>query len=141
MSNSKHTPGPWRWEVSRKSKNVRLCGGVPRFDLTVVDFQRWGTHSATLRLREDEAGFNIMERPHERDGWVVPFEGREHHAEWCATLDHPDARLIAAAPDLLAACEAVERWWNEHAIEGTPETDAFCTLARAAIAAAKGGAR
>ena len=140
MSETKHTPGPWRWEVSRKSKNVRLCGGVPRFDLTVVDFERWGTHSATLRLREDEAGLNIMERPHERDGWVVPIKGREHHADWCATLDHPDARLIAAAPDLFAACEAAAEALALPWPVGSAQDIASVKL-RAAIAAAKGGAR
>ena len=32
---------------------------------------------------------------------IVP--GREHHAKWFKTLNHPDANLIAAAPDLFAA--------------------------------------
>jgi hypothetical protein len=34
-----------------------------------------------------------------------------------ATEDHPDARLIAAAPDLLAACKEVEaasQYWSEY---------------------------
>ncbi|MFO0447419.1 MAG: hypothetical protein ACK52I_01800 [Pseudomonadota bacterium] len=92
MSETKHTPGPWK----RSYRNI-TANGV------------------------------IVAR-------VLPAEGGPEQ-------EAANARLIAAAPDLLAACEAVERWWNEHAIEGTPETDAFCTLARAAIAAAKGGAR
>lgn len=36
-----HTPGPWRWEVNRSHKSVKLCGGPPkrgfgRYDLTVL---------------------------------------------------------------------------------------------------------
>lgn len=40
----------------------------------------------------------------------VPQPGREHHADWWRIIEHPDASLIAAAPELLAALEAfVER--------------------------------
>jgi hypothetical protein len=49
-----------------------------------------------------------------------------------------DANLIAAAPDMLEALEAVEAWWNAHGIEGDHRTDAFCTLARNAIKKARG---
>ena len=100
---SKHTAGPWRWELNEKSRQVHLCGGVPQFDLLVMDFVRWGMDGAAPRLREPERdGLNIM---HRCERWAQIVPGREHHAIWFKGLDHADARLIAAAPDLLAACQ------------------------------------
>jgi len=98
---SAHTPGPWRWEINQKSKELRLCGGVPRFDLNVLDFQRWGMSGAVARFRgEDEIMHHALD-------FAEAFPGREHHANWCSALNHPDARLIAAAPELLAVAERV----------------------------------
>ncbi|UXY13826.1 ead/Ea22-like family protein [Chitiniphilus purpureus] len=92
------TPGPWRWEVNAKHKSMQLVGGIPQYDLTVMDFERWGMGGAVIRLRElSEAGMNIMYRVCDRLDWIVPFAGREHHEGWCADIDHADARLIAAA--------------------------------------------
>ncbi len=96
----KHTPGPWRWEVNESSKVIHLVGGCPRFDLTIIDFQRWGMNGATMLLRDPALdGMNLMERC---TRWAVKVTGREHHASWFKGIDHPDARLIEAAPALLA---------------------------------------
>lgn len=99
-----HTPGPWRWVLSETYKRVTLEGGVPRFDLTVVDFVRYGMSHAAPRFREDVDRMNIM---HRAEVWGAKVAGREHHADWFKTINHPDARLIAAAPDLLEAAKAV----------------------------------
>lgn len=90
------TPGPWRWELNLKSRQAQLCGGVPEFDLTVMDFVRWGMGNKPGKLRA-----MLLDRC-ETMGEVVP--GREHHSNWFQTINHPDARLIAASPDLHAAC-------------------------------------
>jgi hypothetical protein len=101
---SAHTRGPWRWELSEKNKEIRLCGAAG-YDLTVLDFVRWGMSAAAPRLRTaDGMALNIMRRA---DEFAAVVPGREHHAEWFKAVDHPDARLIAAAPDLLAALEAL----------------------------------
>ena len=100
----KHTPGPWRWEFNAARKNISLTGGRPEYDLTVMDFERWGMHGATPRFMEpNQAGLNLMSRIGDRPDWIEPFPDRKHHAHWCANVSHPDARLIAAAPDLLDA--------------------------------------
>lgn len=103
-----HTEGPWRWEFNWKSKDVHLVGGRPQFDLTVMDFTRWGMGSATPRFRDVSVnGMNIMHRLCDQKDWIEAFPGRSHHLDWCAAVNHPDARLMAAAPVLKAALEAV----------------------------------
>ena len=128
----KHTPGPWRWEFSEKAKHLQLCGGNPKFDLTVMDFVRYGTGGAAPRFREDVDHMNIMERV---DKLAQPVEGREHHKSWFQDIDHPDARLISAAPELL---EALEKLYalveNEHISNSAWDL----TFAADAIAKAKG---
>lgn len=97
------TAGPWRWEFNSKHKSMRLVGGKPQYDLTIMDFDRWGMGGAVATLRDTaHDGMNIMHRLCDRPDWVAPFAGRAHHADWCSDVVHPDMRLMAAAPDLLA---------------------------------------
>ena len=129
--NPTHTPGPWRWEVNLHAKRLHLVGGEPQYDLTIIEPTRWGTHRGTLLIRDTaHEGMNLMHKLHERRDWVAPFPGRAHHADWCASVTHPDMRLIEAAPDLLSALQAVVAV----ADRATVEFDA----ARAAIAKALG---
>lgn len=109
---SKFTPGPWRWGINLKSKQVQLCGGVPRFDLIVMDFVRWGMDGAAPRFNTEIRPYhNLMERV-EKFAAIQP--GREHHADWFQRVNHPDAMLIEAAPDLLAACQL----WDQGFVDG-----------------------
>jgi hypothetical protein len=104
--NLQHTEGPWRWEFNATSNIVQLVGGRPQFDKTVMDFSRWGVSGATARLRDTSVeGMNLMYRLHQQKDWIAPIPGREHHAHWCAAVVHPDARLIEAAPIMLAALQ------------------------------------
>ncbi|OBU86696.1 hypothetical protein MY55_07610 [Chromobacterium subtsugae] len=132
-----HTPGPWRWEFNGKSKSIQLVGGRPQFDKTVMDFERWGMSGACPRFNEKISGdeLNIMTRVSDRNDWIAPFEGRVHHVDWCADVVHPDARLIAAAPVLLAALEAVCDSFQHVPLSPGALQDLF--RARAAIAACK----
>lgn len=132
--NAPHTAGPWRWELSEQSKRLHLVGGKPMFDLTIMDFTRWGMNDATVCLRDTaHDGFNIMHKLHERRDWIAPFPGREHHAKWCVNVTQPDMRLIAAAPDLLdALCALVLN------IDAGKATLIEMCDARAAIAKATG---
>lgn len=66
-----------------------------------MDFERWGMSGAVPRFR-DNADHGLLTRCLK---WARKVIGREHHASWFKSLDHPDALLIAAAPDLLAALE------------------------------------
>ena len=139
MSAAAHTPGPWRWELNERSKGLHLVGGVQMYDLTIMDFERWGMHSATVRLRDTtHDGMNIMHKLHERRDWIAPFAGRKHHFDWCADVTHPDARLIAAAPELLQALQVtVENWSSQFERQGHAAPK-WAKQARAAIAKATG---
>lgn len=102
MSNQ-HTPGPWRWQYNATSKSVLLVGGDPQFDKTVMQFERWGMSGAVPAFNSKITGcvWNLMERLCDKPDWIAPFPGREHHADWCSDVTHPDARLIAAAPEVI----------------------------------------
>lgn len=113
-----HTPGPWRWEVNKQSKSLGLCGGVRKFDLTIIEPTRWGMGGGTLLIRDPaHDGYNVLHKLHERQDWIAPISGREHHAHWCAGVSHPDMRLIEAAPDLLVALQAMLRAVNANDVD------------------------
>jgi hypothetical protein len=92
------TPGPWRWEVNPGSHGIELCGGKPMYDMTVMDFVRWGMRHAQPRFVVGGLLYKAEQFMH-----VAPQ--RAHHKEWFQLLNHPDANLIAAAPCLLKAAE------------------------------------
>jgi len=96
---NKHTPGPWRWELNLKGKSIQLCGGKPQYDLTVMDFTRWGMNGARPRVLD----FSDMMLLREAEEFRVFIPGREHHASWFQGINHPDMNLIAAAPELYDA--------------------------------------
>lgn len=101
-----HTEGPWRWEYNAEHKTVHLVGGRRRFDLTVMDFRRWGMGGAVPRFRDTSVdGMNLMDRLCDKPEWLSIEHGRDHHKDWHMLVNHPDARLMEAAPALLAICE------------------------------------
>ena len=133
---AQHTPGPWRWEFNAAHKAVDLVGGRPMFDLTVMDFARWGMGHAVPRFRDTSVdGMNLMDRLCDKPEWIAPEPGREHHKKWHQLVTHPDARLIAAAPELLEALNALVA--AHGSILDLRESDEL-KLARAAIAKATG---
>lgn len=127
----KGTPGPWRWEINRKHKSINLCGGLPAgtFDKTVLGFERYGMNGAAPVFHNWTAD-GWGGKPNRADKLAVEQVGREHHSDWFALVDHPNAHLIAAAPELL-----------EELIRMAKDMDSLgydVTHARAAIAKALG---
>lgn len=97
----KGTPGPWRWEVNEKHKDINICGGKPLYDQTVLSFDRWGMHSAEPCFNNGNG--ELTEAHH----YTIAVKGREHHKDWFKGVDHPDAHLIASAPCLLEALKSL----------------------------------
>jgi hypothetical protein len=103
MSAPKHTPGPWRW-----------LGGYA----LIGDHGKRPCILAPLRSRAEPGNYKLGFR-NDR-GTLEAVDAFD---------DHPDARLIAAAPELLAACKTLfeeltmrfdgapdsrTRWMGEH---------------------------
>lgn len=117
----KHTPGPWMWW---------MLGGAPilatpdRGRLIVMDFVRKGMNSAQPRFATWEG------EARERLGGIMrPIESMPE-------LDsHPDARLIAAAPELLQALKDLLRLVEVE--ELVPESVSYMKQARDAVARAE----
>lgn len=90
---SKHTPGPWEWRINLKSKVVSLVsvsGGH-----WVMGFARYGMGGAAPEFIGEDG---LLSRA---ECFAKPVPGREHHSHWFQTLDNPNAKLIASAPELL----------------------------------------
>ena len=87
-----HTPGPWKWRQSGKDT---FLSTPDRGLLTVMDFVRCGMNSGQPRF----AVWDGEER--ERLGGLM-----KKAEDFTNLYDHPDARLIAAAPEMLKALEA-----------------------------------
>lgn len=125
MSEAKHTPGPWQWHY-RGDQGYELIHPKSGW-LIVMDFVRHGMRGAQPRFAKWEG----VERG--RMGGIM------HKATELVPLDmHPDASLIAAAPDLLASlleCLAIVRLQNGNL---HPDTNAIQDRANAAIEKATG---
>jgi len=129
------TPGPWRWEVNITTKTVTLCGGPPklgfgRYDLSVLEFKRWGTHSAAPVFWKWEFP-RCVGTPLRADEVAEAVPGREHHERWFRIINHPDAHLMAAAPDLYHALQDCLREHGGFTIRGECERNALAALAKA----------
>ena len=99
-----HTPGSWQWRISLRSRSARI--ETPHSGrLFVMLFDRWGMQGAQPVFGVWD---NAKPRGYGNSGWMRPAEvlatNPDHNGE--AQLLHPDALLMAAAPDLLAEVEA-----------------------------------
>lgn len=98
---SKHTPGPWRWFGNTNSKQIYLAT-PDRGRQYVMCFERWGMNSASPAFQCDD---HLMHRADELVTYEVfpdaksPDDPRLYRHD-IVDINHPDARLIAAAPDM-----------------------------------------
>jgi len=95
----KGTPGPWRWEFNEKSQKISLCGGIPEYLLTVMDFEQQVLQGATPRFNKNVKNWFMKMEP--AQFFFEPKIILDHPSQLLITIKHPDAHLISDAPDLL----------------------------------------
>jgi hypothetical protein len=100
LSAPKHTPGPWAWFGNTKHHTLYLAtiSGGRRY---VIDFARWGMGGAKPRFQVKTEGGGVMVGVEELVEYEVDYR------KDVIGVDHPDARLIASAPLLADALEAL----------------------------------
>ena len=135
---SGHTPGPWAWYGDGAHHQIYLATAHSG-RRWVMGFNRWGMRGAQpcfqsggiLRAASDLFTFVVGDKSvrgiaaAKSDGSVYRYD--------VSGIDHPDARLIAAAPDLLAACKAYLDMAHD-----LSDVDAVNAQIEAAIAKAEG---
>lgn len=148
MNAAKHTPGPWRWFGDPKHGSFYLATvhGGRRY---VMDFGRLGMRHAQPRFQveglmvpaSELCTFEVGER-----GVIGYQAARANPSVYrydITGIDHPDARLMEEAPELLGSLEDVVRAWLHEANQGDGIMDEHAPIlakARAVIAKAKGEA-
>lgn len=81
------TPGPWAWHGNERNHNVYL---IQEYGQTVMALRRWGMQKAQPAFTVNhflKAASDMLETDHNGVIW---------------SMNHPDARAIAAAPDDVA---------------------------------------
>jgi hypothetical protein len=91
---AKATPGPWRWVIDLRHRDIRLDAG----SRVVMDFARYGMQGAQPRFRLPQYGDVLVEMSDlAKDPSLLAWP-------------HPDAELIAHAPaDIAALVAELER--------------------------------
>lgn len=92
------TPGPWYWRGNTGMTSLHLESGAPRRP-TVMAFHRWGMGSGTPTFLGVGKDLGLIVNAERFARYEVDY--RDDITE----IAHPDARLIAAAPDLLSAAK------------------------------------
>ena len=120
---SNFTKGPWFWVVNKKHKSVDLhCGSHE-----VMRLERYGMQGAQPTFLSDCKKYQGAKA----SDMAIEVRGREHHADWFMTIDHPDAQLISAAPDMYEALRMVVSCCQEDLAGGFLNADELQAIANA----------
>lgn len=138
-----HTPGPWEWYGSTDH--------YPRFHLAtvyggrrfVMGFKRAGMQGAEPVFQVNNrmvpaSELVLFDVDPSVKGVTAGRAAESVYRQDFSVIDHPDARLIAAAPDILAALTRLTEELELVArVAGSSELAAVAEVGRAAIAKAK----
>lgn len=121
-----HTPGPWQWFV--REDGVVYLGTPNRGRLIVMDCVRKGTRFAVPRFAHWDG--MTEGKPRERLGGIMSEASDDVAA-------HPDARLIAAAPEMYRLL----RYLQDHSNAKALLSEGFIEDMGVVLAAADGGSK
>lgn len=119
MPKETYTAGPWNWFGCTQTGRIYLAT-ENRGRIHVMDFARWGMQGAQPRFAQ---GFEMVPASEFAIYQVGPGKGHSNvkgklYRYDIAAIDHPDARLIAAAPDLLESLkELITALGEDHSID------------------------
>jgi len=105
------TPGPWMWDMRENYKQVKLVTAHSG-QYYVMDFERRGMQGACPSFQVyDKYDGPVRERGSHgmmrADQLAKSYPGKEHHKGFDDYIDHPDAILIAHAPEDIKALLAL----------------------------------
>jgi hypothetical protein len=146
---SAHTPGPWGWFGNTAGNRIYLAT-QHHGRRYVMDFTRWGMRGAQPRFQCDGLMVDGKELVRfavgDRDvlGVTQARQNTSVYRQDIIEIDHPDARLICAAPDQHEALTDLLNHYVALVNSGDagswdPEKEPVVIKARAAIAKAQGG--
>ena len=145
MHDTKFTPGPWRWVVNPKARTVEIESGSGKYGLEVMRLRRWGMQGAMPEFLSlpFKVGGHLSRLIEPCTKFLRIVKGREHHADWFQTIDHPDAHLIISAPELYDALETMLEYATDGSrhIEGIHNREEWYAArdhARSVLAKARG---
>ena len=134
-----HTPGPWAWFGNAGSNSLYLATthSGRRY---VMDFTRWGFRGAQPRFQPGRGimvdAKNLLQFEVGDQSIVGVEQAKKDTSVYrldVRGIDCPDARLIAAAPDLLEALYKAREW-----LEGWGSAEHQLAVINEAIAKAEG---
>jgi hypothetical protein len=140
---AQHTPGPWAWFGKGSCNDIYLATthSGRRF---IMGFKRWGTQGAepTFQVEGRMVPASSLAKFEVGDNVVVGLAAAKVDPSVYRYdingIDHPDARLIASAPELLEALEEVASWYTAPMV--FDPNDPLQNKVRAALAKARGAA-
>lgn len=113
-----HTPGPWHWRFAENGQGYEettLVGSPDGWERCEFWCFGWKEGSETSRGPLNTPGHEHNTAPH-----VLGGEGWHGSGNLDIDVDSVDACLIAAAPDMLAACEEALRVMEADGTVGHP---------------------
>lgn len=145
MGEMKHTPGPWAWFGNAGSNSLYLATthSGRRY---VMGFKRWGFSGAQPQFQPEGKGLVdasklLQFQVGDRDVRGVE-EAKANTSVYrldVTGIDCADARLIAAAPELLEALRWLRALWEPGSDHDTQEVGGALRCADSAIARATQG--